>query len=161
MRMTIAVVSLLSLVPSPLSASMEGAAPAQARPAQPDAAPSYVRRFEDVEFRPLNPPMSPGAAAARLYGDPTAGPHAVLFKMGRGATPLHYHSSTYELVVIQGIMKHWGRGEREQDAQPLGPGSYWHIDGGKAHADSCLSDECIAFIHWDGKRDGHLLEPQK
>jgi quercetin dioxygenase-like cupin family protein len=160
-RMTIAVFSLLSLAPSPLFAGQDsGAAAAQTDPKQTAVAPSYVRRFEDADFRDLNPAMSPGAQAAALWGDSKTGHSAVLFKMGRGATPLHFHTSTYHLVVVQGTMKHWVQGENEKDAAPLGPGSYWYIEGGKPHADSCLSEECIAFIRWDGRRDGHLLKSQ-
>ena len=161
MRTTMAVLTLLSLAPTPLFAGQDaGAASAQAEPKQSVAAPSYVRRFEDADFRDLNPAMSPGAQAAVLWGDPKTGPSAVLFKMGRGATPLHTHTSTYHLVVVQGMMKHWVQGESEKAAPSLGPGSYWYIEGGRPHADSCLSEECIAFIRWDGRRDGHLLKSQ-
>jgi len=153
--------TLLSLAPSPLFAGQDtGAATTQAEPKQPADAPSYVRRFEDADFRDLNPAMSPGAQAAVLWGDPKTGPSAVLFKMRRGATPLHTHTSTYHLVVVQGVMKHWVKGESEREAPSLNPGSYWFIEGGRPHADACLSEECIAFIRWDGRRDGHLAESQ-
>ena len=156
MRMAIVAVALLSLA---TSSAVADTAPA---PKSGQSAPghSYVRRFEDAQFRALNPAMSPGAQAAILWGDPNTGPSAVLFQMGRGATPLHIHSSTYHLVVIQGTMKHWVRGESEDETPPLGPGSYWYIAGGRVHADSCLSEVCVAFIRWDGKRDGQLVEGQ-
>jgi len=120
--------------------------------------PGYVRDYGDAQFRPLNPAMSPGAQVAVLWGDPDTGPSAVLFKMGKGATPLHTHSSTYHLTVIEGTMKHWTAGESEAQARALGPGGYWRIEGGRPHADSCLSEQCVAFIKWDGRRDGKLLE---
>lgn len=146
MRTISAVLTLLTLAPSLVQAQ------------QSAAESSYVKRFEDAEFRALNPAMSPGAQAAVLWGDPATGPSSVLFKMGRGATPLHTHTSTYHLVILHGTMKHWVRGESEKEAPALGPGSFWYIEGGRPHADSCLSDECVAFIRWDGKRDGKLLE---
>lgn len=119
---------------------------------------SYVRDYRDAKFRPLNPAMSPGAQAAALWGDPATGPSSVLFKMGKGATPLHIHSSDYHLIVIEGTMKHWVQGESEGQARAIGPGSYWFIRGGVVHADSCLVDQCVAFIKWEGKRDGKVVE---
>jgi quercetin dioxygenase-like cupin family protein len=119
---------------------------------------SYVRVYRDAKFRPLNPPMSTGAAVAPLWGDPATGPSAVLFKMSKGATPLHVHSADYHLVVIEGVMKHWVKGESEAKAPELGPGSYWHIRGNVVHADSCLTDECVAFIKYEGARDGKIVE---
>lgn len=119
---------------------------------------SYVRSYRDVKFKPLIPPMSPGAEAAALWGDPKTGPSALLFKMGKGATPLHIHSSSYHLAVIEGVMKHWVKGESEAKAPELGPGSYWYIAGNVVHADSCLTDQCVAFIKYEGKRDGKIVE---
>jgi len=119
---------------------------------------SYVRSYRDVKFQPLNPPMSAGAAAAVLWGDAKTGPSALLFKMKKGATPLHIHSSSYHLAVIEGVMKHWVKGESEAAAPELGPGSYWYIEGNVVHADSCLTDECVAFIKYEGPRDGKIVE---
>jgi len=119
---------------------------------------SFVKDYRDAKFRPLNSPMSAGAEVAVLWGDPNTGPSAVLFKMRKGATPLHTHSSDYHLAVIEGVMKHWVKGESEAAARELGPGSYWHIGGNVIHADSCLTDHCVAFIKWDGKRDGRIVE---
>jgi hypothetical protein len=119
---------------------------------------SYVRPYGEAKFKPLIPPMSAGAAAAPLWGDPASGPSALLFKMEKGATPLHIHSSDYHLVVIQRRMKHWVKGESEAAAAELGPGGYWHIRGNVVHADSCLSTVCVAFIKYEGKRDGKIVE---
>ncbi len=117
---------------------------------------SYVRAYGDATFHDLNPAMTEGAQVAALWGDPGTGPSAVLFKMKRGVTPLHTHSSDYHLAVIEGTMKHWVDGESETAAPALGPGSYWYIRGSQSHADSCLSDVCVAFIKWEGKRDARL-----
>jgi len=119
---------------------------------------SYVRSYRDAKFRDLNPAMTEGAQVAPLWGDPAIGPSAVLFKMKRGATPFHTHSSAYHLAVIEGAMKHWVEGESEAKAPELGAGGYWYIRGGQVHADSCLSDECVAFIKWEGKRDAKVAE---
>jgi quercetin dioxygenase-like cupin family protein len=119
---------------------------------------SYVRSYRDAKFQPLNPPMSAGAEAATLWGDAKTGPSALLFKMREGATPLHIHSSSYHLVVIEGVMKHWVKGEREADAPELPAGSYWHIAGNVVHADSCLTEVCVAFIKYEGPRDGTIVE---
>ena len=64
----------------------------------------------------------------------------------------------YHLVLVRGTMKHWAAGETEDKAKPLGPGSYWFQPGGQAHADSCLSEECLMFVSWAGKRDARLAE---
>jgi quercetin dioxygenase-like cupin family protein len=119
---------------------------------------SYVREYSDAKFKDLNPAMTAGAQVAPLWGDPAAGPSAVLFKMKRGTTPLHTHSSDYHLVVLEGVMKHWVEGEMEGNAPQLERGSYWFIRGGQVHADSCLTDECVAFIKWEGKRDARLAK---
>ena len=155
--MRTAILTAIALAAAPAFAGQHPGPPPPGDPRPAPGGDSYVRPFEGAEFHALNPAMSPGAQMAVLWGDPKTGPSAVLFKMGRGATPLHTHSSTYHLVVIQGTMKHWTRGESEEAAPSLGPGGYWYIEGGRAHADSCLSEECVAFIRWDGKRDGKLL----
>jgi hypothetical protein len=28
----------------------------------------------------------------------------------------------------------------------------------QAHADSCLTDECVVFVKWEGKRDAKLAK---
>jgi hypothetical protein len=58
-------------------------------------------------------------------------------------------------------MRHWGEGEQEAEAQPLGPGSYWRQPGLQVHGDSCLTDDCVMFIKWEGKRDGKLASSLK
>jgi hypothetical protein len=78
---------------------------------------SYVRRYRDVKFQPLNPPMSAGAEAAVLWGDARTGPSALLFKMRKGSTPLHIHSSSYHLAVIGGGDEALGEG-RERSRRP-------------------------------------------
>jgi quercetin dioxygenase-like cupin family protein len=121
-----------------------------------------VTAFEDAKFIPIVPNESDSPEIAVLWGEPTTGPSAMFIRAKNGfATPMHIHSSDYHLVVLQGSMKHWHADQTEADAKPLGPGSYWFQPGGHAHADSCLSDECLVHIVWAGKRDGRLAEPRK
>lgn len=112
--------------------------------------------FEEARFVPLDPARPEGPAMAVLRGDPDHGPSDMLLKLKKGGGRLHVHTSDYHLVLLQGTMKHWFAGESEEGAKPLGPGSYWFQPGNQAHADSCLTDECLMFIKWDGKRDGRL-----
>ncbi len=85
----------------------------------------------------------------------------MFMKFEKSGGRLHFHTSDYDLVVLEGQMKHWGEGQREEDVQPLGPGTYWHQPGNLAHADSCLSDECVMLIKRAGKRDAHLYTSSK
>jgi quercetin dioxygenase-like cupin family protein len=120
-----------------------------------------VTSFQDAKFAPVDPARPDGAQLAVLWGDPAKGPSAMLLKLKKGAGPLHIHTSDYHLTLLQGTMKHWAEGAQEADAKPLGPGSYWFQPGNQAHGDSCLTDECIMFVKWEGKRDGRLAEAPK
>lgn len=115
--------------------------------------------FEEAKFVPLDPTRPDGPAMAVLRGDPDRGPSDMLLKLKKGLGRLHVHTADYHLVLLQGTMKHWVEGESEEGAKPLGPGSYWFQPGNRAHADSCLADECVMFIQWDGKRDARLAGP--
>jgi len=109
--------------------------------------------FDAAKFAPLDAAHPTGNQFAMLWGDPGKGPSAMLVKFKKGVSSLHYHSTDYHLAVIQGTMKHWTEGEREEDAKPLEPGSYWFQPGKLSHADACLTDECLAFVYWLDKRD--------
>jgi len=85
----------------------------------------------------------------------------MLLKFKKGSNPLHIHNSDYHLVVVQGTMKRWEEGEQEAAAKPLGPGSYWFQPGNQAHAGSCLTDERIMFVKWEGRRNPRLAEGPK
>lgn len=128
---------------------------AQARP------PMIVVPIEQARFTPSDPARPEGAQIAVLRGDPATGPSDVLLELKKGGGTLHLHSSDYHLVLLQGTARHWAEGASEADAKPLGPGSYWFQPGNQAHGDSCLTDKCLMFITWDGKRDGRLAEPAK
>lgn len=117
-----------------------------------------VTPIEGAAFKPLDPSRPGSPQIAVLRGDPATGPSAMLMKFGKGDGRLHVHSSDYDLVVLKGEMKHWGSGETVAAAKVLGPGSYWFQPGNQAHADSCLSDECLMYVQWAGKRDSRAVE---
>jgi hypothetical protein len=116
---------------------------------------------ENAQFAPVIARLPDGPRMAVLWGNPNTGPSAILLEMKRGAGPMHTHTADYHLVVIEGVMKHWGPGENESNARPLGPGSYWFQPGGMEHADACLSDRCVMQVVWSGRRDGKLAEYPK
>ena len=109
--------------------------------------------FDAAKFTPLDAAHPSSAQLAVLSGDPLKGPSAMLVKFKKGVSSLHYHSSDYHLVLLQGTMKHWAEGKREEDAKALEPGSYWFQPGNLPHADACLTDECLTFVYWLDKRD--------
>ncbi len=119
-----------------------------------------VKAFDDVAFKPIIPSRPDGPQMGVLRGNPDVGPSDMLLKMPKGAGVMHTHTADYHLTIISGEMKHWDPSVSEAQVRPLGPGSYWFQPGGEAHADSCLSDECVMFIHWSGKRDGQLYKPK-
>jgi quercetin dioxygenase-like cupin family protein len=112
--------------------------------------------IETAYFFPADPASPNGHEIAVLSGDPSSGPSAMLMRFKRGSGTPHVHSADYQLVVLQGTMKHWGKGHTKESARPLGPGSYWFQPGGEAHSDICVTDECLLHIAWSGKRDGRL-----
>jgi hypothetical protein len=120
-----------------------------------------VVRREDANFVPLDPAHPDEIRIAVLRGDPSKGPSSMLMKTKKFTGTLHYHTSGYDLVVLEGQVKHWGQGQREEDVAPLGPGSYWRQPGLQPHADSCLTDVCVAFIKWEGKQDGFVVSGPK
>ena len=141
----------------PLLALLTGlcAGCAVVNPAPPERV-MVVTPFEEAVFVPVNPDLPEGPQLSVLWGDPATGPSAMLLRLKRGPIPLHTHSSDYHLVVLRGTMKHWGEGQLEAGAKPLGPGSYWFQPGDKVHGDSCLTDDCLVHVVWAGKRDGKL-----
>jgi quercetin dioxygenase-like cupin family protein len=115
-----------------------------------------VRPFEKVVFVPVSEALPDGPELSVLWGDPATGPSAMLMKLKKGPIPLHLHSSDYHLVVLKGIAKHWEDGQTEDEAAPLGSGSYWFQPGGGVHGDACLTEECLVHIVWLGPRDAKL-----
>jgi quercetin dioxygenase-like cupin family protein len=112
-----------------------------------------------AKFVPVDPADPASTRIAVLRGDPATGPSAMLMQFGKGTGRLHVHSSDYQLVVLEGTMKHWVTHQKEADTPPLERGSYWYQPGNEAHADSCLTESCLMFISWAGKRDSRRVEP--
>lgn len=117
-----------------------------------------VTPYAEARFAPVDPSRPALAQIAVLWGDPAKGASAFLLKLGKGEGSLHTHSADYHLVVLQGAMKHWAAGQSQADAKLLEVGSYWFQPGNQAHVDACLSDECVMFVKFSGKRDGRLAE---
>jgi len=113
---------------------------------------------DDARFAPIDPANPSRAQIAVLSGDPATGPSDMLMRFPRGEGVLHVHSSDYRLVVIEGTMTHAQAGA-EAAVKPLGPGSFWFQPGGQPHVDACLSDRCVMFISWSGKRDARRVDP--
>jgi hypothetical protein len=119
-----------------------------------------VTPFEQLKFVPADPTKPNGTQIAVAEGDPANGPSSMYLKYTKGVNATHVHSSDYRLVVLQGTMKHWGKGQAEATAQPLGPGGSWFQPGGKSHTDECLTDVCVVFVSWSGKRDRRPATPE-
>lgn len=117
-----------------------------------------VTPIEAAPFKLMDPSRPSSPEIAVLRGNPDTGPSSMLMKFGKGTGRMHIHSSDYDLVVLQGEMKHWQPGESEAAAKVLGPGSYWFQPGKQPHVDSCLSDECVMYVQWGGKRDSRAVE---
>ena len=146
------------LVPTPLIALVLASTSASATEPAPDRQ-MIVKAFDDVAFVPIIKSRPDGPQIGVLRGNPDREPSDMLLKMPRGPGILHSHTADYHLTIISGEMKHWDASSDEAKVRPLGSGSYWFQPGGEAHADSCLSDQCVMFIHWTGKRDGQLAKP--
>jgi hypothetical protein len=121
-----------------------------------DAHRMVVVPSDGAKWMPADPARPEGTQVAVLRGDPATGPSTMLMKMKKTDGVLHVHSSDYDLVVLDGEMKHWTSEAERTSGRVLGPGSYWFQPGEAAHGDSCLSETCTMFITWAGKRDGRL-----
>jgi hypothetical protein len=116
---------------------------------------------EDAKFAPVNPQRPEDAQIAVLWGDPNTGPSATLLRMNRGTGRMHVHSADYHCIVIEGTMQHWAEGQLQGDAKPLERGSFWFQPGNAPHADACLSETCLLYVQWVGKRDARLAQPSE
>lgn len=142
-----------------LSLSLAGASlPAAAQPAAPAG---ITVAIDDLKFTPMDVRRPDSHQMALLWGDPASGPSAMLIRFKRIDLPLHAHSADYHLLVVQGTMKHWDLDETAADGKLLGPGSYWYQPGGRAHRDACVSDECLVYLTWSGRRDGYAVVPPR
>ena len=117
-----------------------------------------VTPIEDARFVPVDPQRPQGAQMAVLWGDPNTGPSATLLRMNKGVNAMHVHSADYHCVVLEGTMQHWEQGQSQDRAKLLRPGSFWFQPGNTAHNGACLTDRCLLYVQWAGKRDGRLAE---
>lgn len=122
-----------------------------------DGARMVVVPFEDAEFVPVRAGLADSPEIAVVDGDPATGPSAMLMRLPRASIPMHAHSSGYHLVVLEGTMRHWDRGDTEATAQDLGPGSYWFQPRHLPHAEACLTDSCLLHVVWKGPQDARLV----
>ncbi len=67
---------------------------------------AVVAGYRDAKFVPVDPARPELAQIAVLRGDPATGPSSMLMKMPRTQGVLHFHTSDYELVLVEGRMKH-------------------------------------------------------
>jgi hypothetical protein len=106
------------------------------------------------KYAPVDPKNPKGPEVAVLKGDLKTGPVAFFLKLPKGPAPLHWHTSDYYAVTIQGDTKHWLPG-KEAEAKSNPPGTSWFQPGGKdgVHGDECLSDSCVVFIFMPKKFD--------
>jgi len=114
--------------------------------------------FESLKFSKKeagNPQIAP------VRGNPEKEASSIIMKLGRGAFPMHSHSSDYELVVIKGTMKHWGVNQTQAQAVAMKPGSYWYQPAKEVHGDACESEQCVWFITFKGPRDFEAAEQKK
>jgi hypothetical protein len=139
-----------------LAIALTALAPGASSSAGDDAKRMIVVPHDGAKWVPSDPARPEGTQVAVLRGDPATGPSAMLMKMKKTDGALHVHTSDYDLVLLEGSMKHWATDAERTSGPVLGPGSYWFQPGGEAHGDSCLSDSCTMFITWSGRRDGRL-----
>lgn len=108
---------------------------------------------EDLEWVEI----IPGISFAAAYGQWAEGAHGKFIRFDAGAAaPMHRHSSAYRGVIIQGELTNPYPGE---EAVVMGPGDYWHVPAGMAHANECVSDEpCLFFTYGDAPWDIEVVE---
>lgn len=110
-----------------------------------------------AKFVPLDPKEPKGTQISIISGDLKTGPVALLFKLNKGAVPVHWHTSDYYAVVIEGRAKHWLAGQ-DVPAKANGVGTAWFQPGGSAataHGDECVTDSCTVFVYLEHGVDYH------
>ena len=117
-----------------------------------------ITAIEDAQFAPLDPRRPQGAQMAVLWGDPDSGPSSTLLRLNESVSAVHVHSADYHGVVLEGTIQHWAQGQSQTQAKLLRPGSHWFQPGNVAHSDACLTDRCLLYVQWAGRRDGRLAE---
>lgn len=109
--------------------------------------------LDDLQFGPVMPGLD--AEMALLWGNPAAGPFAMMLRFPPGyEAPMHTHSSDYHAVIVDGGARHWIEGE-DRDAAPIhGPGTYWFQPAGQVHGDANPTDAPVTvFLYFPGPID--------
>jgi anti-sigma factor ChrR (cupin superfamily) len=80
----------------------------------------------------------------------------LLLRMTRGCVvPLHWHTATEELMVVNGTGKMDMPG---MQAQSLSKGGYVQLPGRHQHQFTCQSGECVMFDNVHGAFDIHYVD---
>jgi hypothetical protein len=110
----------------------------------------------DAKFGPLDPrDPAHSPQVALLWGDQKNGPVAFLLKT-KGPAPLHWHTSDYWAISVEGTTRHWLPG-KEADAKDNPPNTFWFQPGGaasSAHFDNCVTASgCTMFVYMTKGQD--------
>ena len=102
--------------------------------------------------------VAPGIAFANAHGDWQTGAHGKFVRFEpRAAVGMHTHSASYHGVVITG---RFTNGYRGAPGRPMGPGTFWSVEGGVPHDNSCESEEpCLIYTTSDAAVDVTMVEP--
>ncbi len=114
---------------------------------------NYVAtNFADVEFAPLGEgPIQIGV----LWGDLATGPSGFLLRIPPGfEAPIHAHTASYRMVVLNGQHLHWLETEDKADAQPASAGAYFLQPATQMHGDANPTGaESLLLVMFDGPFD--------
>jgi hypothetical protein len=113
-----------------------------------------VKPVEGHRFEREQPDHADGPQISILAGDPEKGPASAIIRF-KGTLPMHWHSSAYEAMVLEGTVKHYARQDDPEAAPALRPGSYWFQTSRDVHTDACVSapGECVVYVRTFGKLD--------
>lgn len=115
-----------------------------------------VKPVEGHRFVSEQPEHGDGPQISILAGDPEKGPTTAIIRF-KGTLPMHWHSSPYEALVMDGTVKHYARQDDPEAAPALRPGSYWFQTARDVHTDACVSGsargECMVYVRTFGKLD--------
>src|ERR1700722_1159317 len=104
-----------------------------------------------IRWEPLNP-KQPGLEMFVVWGNPNEGAAEIVQKFPAGwDSGWHWHTATYEGVVVQGKWTHTFKGAAPETG---GPGSTYSQPAGHVHDDRCEEGaEFIIVAYFHGKRD--------
>jgi quercetin dioxygenase-like cupin family protein len=112
-----------------------------------------ITAYEDLQFGSLGE-RSP-LEAALLWGDPEAGPAAVLARFSEGNTePWHSHSSAHHAVLVEGEFQARSQDGGDDSMEVFGPGAYAVQPGGTVHREiNAGAGEMVALASFAGPVD--------